>query len=114
MSILTLYNSSLGTFNISQVTGWQERADIQYNIKRFPNQSITIQLQKNPIRHYNLEVVVSNHSTKQDIYNYVGYRMDYMSYGNISHPSIWITDFAPSKKEGSNEKWSARLELVRE
>lgn len=114
MSVLKLYNSSLGTLNISQITNWQEKADIQYKIKRFPNQSIAIQLQKNPIRQYSLDAIISNHSTKNEVYNFVGYKMDYMSYGNFSQSNIWITDYAPTKKPGSNEKWEARLELLRE
>jgi len=114
MSILTFYNSSLGTLNISNVLTWVEKPDIQYQIKRYPNQSVFIQIKQNPIRNYNLTVQIDNNSTKDGIYGFLGYRMDYMSYGNTSHAKVWITEYHPSKKYGDNEEWEASLKMVKE
>ncbi len=117
MTILELNASSqnLSSLNISLVLEWSEKLDIQYDIKRLPNQSATILIKQNPFLYINLVCMLENSSIKDEIYTHLGIKHDYMSYGNnLSYPNIWITKYNPIKIKGKNDYWEATLQLVRE
>ena len=112
--ILNASSQNKSELNISLVTRWTEKLDIQYDIERYPNQSVTITVYKDPFLYMNLTSLLENNSTKNAIYDHLGIKHDFMSYGNTSYANVYITRYNTLKLKGKNEYWEASLELVRE